>query len=212
MSLSGYLQLIKYNAKILNKINIAIGILYASLIPVIFNLKWLNAKEMAEINEFYISILGIILLTWITEIEFEEGVIEIISAKKISKSLIFLYRLLLVIVIMGILISILNIFAIYQGSVFNFKEMFIGSIVTGLFLGILGITFTNLSKNLIAGYLITFAYYIMEFSTKGKYTQELYLFSLTTERFTAKYNLIGIIVFMVIINLFVINKRNLSNT
>lgn len=49
----------------------------------------------------------------------------------------------------------------------------------------------------------------MGYITKGKYTKELYLFSLTKGKFfKGKYELLFIIFFMIIVNLFIFKRKS----
>lgn len=94
------------------------------------------------------------------------------------------------------------ILAKVQGSTFNFW-------ISSVFLGILGFTVVNFSDNISLAYLISFGYYFMEYVTKGKYTKELYLFSLTKGKFfKGKYELLFIIFFMIIVNLFIFKRKS----
>ena len=106
------------------------------------------------------------------------------------------------------ILSVLS-YAKTQGSSFNFFEIAFGTCISAVFLGMLGFTVANLIQNISASYLVCFSYYFLEYFTKGKYTKDLYLFSLTSGSFkSGKLVLLCTIFIMIIFNMIFIKKRS----
>ncbi|MFW6265086.1 MAG: hypothetical protein ACOC3B_03175 [Bacillota bacterium] len=203
------LGIIKYNYKIILRTNLLIAIVYALILPFVVNFKLLTQLEVSRISELFISLIGIIILTSLIEVDYEGNIAEIISAKLKHKGTVFTYRLFIALAAMLILISLLYSYMIINDGNFHLLTTLAGTMITGLYLGMLGITAANLSRNLIVGYLISFTYYLVEFSTRGRYTGNFYLFGLETSNFTSKYYLLAFVVLMFIVNIVVLRKRSL---
>jgi hypothetical protein len=96
---------------------------------------------------------------------------------------------------------------------FNDGQFFIWNLAGGVwtsavFLGLIGLTAANLTGNITAGYLLSFAYYGFEMFTKGKYTKGVYLFSLSNNSFHEKYILLLIIIFLCAFNIVYVLKKS----
>lgn len=202
------MKIIKHNVKILFGVNTIIAVLYACLIPLAFSFKSIDYFQIIKISELYIPLIGIILLSYITSIEKTNLIEELSFVKKLSFNFIFLIRFFINTLLIILILVALFWDAKYQGAVFPFNKIFIGSLVSAIYLGIIALTAYNLTENLAVGYMISFGYYFFEFSTKGKYTKELYLFSLLKDSFTEKiYLSIGIAI-LLIINLIIIKYQS----
>ncbi|GAA0182311.1 hypothetical protein SH2C18_47120 [Clostridium sediminicola] len=208
INIFGKMKIVKYNIEVLFGVNIIIAVLYGCLIPLAFSFKNINYVEIIKISELYVPLIGIILLSYITSIEKTNIIEELSFVKKISSNFIFLIRFFINTVFIILILVLLFLYAKYQGAAFTFSKVFIGSLVTAIYLGLVALTMYNLTKNLAVGYMISFGYYFFEFSTKGKYTKELYLFSLLKDSFTEKIYLSVCIVILFLINLIIIKYKS----
>lgn len=208
INIVGKLKIIKYNVGILFGVNNIIAVLYGCLIPLAFSFKSIDYFEMIKISELYVPLIGIILLSYITSIERMNLIEELSYTKKFSFNFIFLIRFFINTLLIIIILIALFLYAKNQGAVFPFNKVFIGSLVSAVYLGVLALTGYNLTKNLAVGYMISFGYYFFEFSTKGKYTKDLYLFSLLKDSFTEKIYLSICIVILLIINSIIIKYQS----
>lgn len=200
MAFNAGFGIIRYNSKILCTKYLLAGLIYSVLLPIIYSFELLQPKEVAMISEIPFSLLGVLFLTAIVEVDFEDGVGEILSSKQQNKGTILLYRLGISVVILGLLTGLLLLYMAGRGSTFDFGRFLVSASVNQIFLGVLGLTFANLSRNVIVGYLVSMSYFFMEFATKGKYTGELYLFSVNPNHLTSKLWIFGIVVILVGMN------------
>lgn len=200
-------KMLKYNFMVLLNFNLLAAVAYGVLVPFIFNLKGGSSSYAIGIGEYYFSVVGIILFPIISEIDYEESISEIIGIRKRGLSSNFIYRLLISLALMSIIIGALLLLMRYKGNNFDFFRLLFGVIITGLYLGMIGVTVANISKNYIAGYIIGFAYYLFEFLTKGQYTNKLYIFGLVDGQMATKYYLLGLIILLSIANILILKRR-----
>lgn len=198
-------KIIWYNTKILFDLNAAAAILLVALAPFIFSFDLLAYKDIAKVSELYFSILGIILFAYIGNIENQEQAVELVSVRTLPHFVICFIRLMMVLLLAFALVSAILLYAKLRGSIFPFGELSLGVMVTILFLGAIAYTLTNLTNQVSTAYIAAFAYYLMEYSTKGKYTGEFYLFSLTKLDIAPKYYLLGAAAAILILNLLYIH-------
>ncbi|WP_141432933.1 hypothetical protein [Bacillus sp. 03113] len=169
-----------YNLKLIPKVNILACVLIVPLSSFLFSFKMLNFQEMADIGELIISLCGLVLLPSLCFPEKNKGTKETVYAKKMPLVWPELTRL-----VMGILLVFLSIvlfvyLAYLQGSSFSFYKIILGVFTTALSLGIIGYSVGIFTENLSLSYLLPFSWYMLELFTRGKYTKEVYLFSLRT--------------------------------
>lgn len=208
-SISAYMSTLKYNFKIILNLNFLAAIGFIILIPIIASLKLLDYRTVAKIGELYISIIGIILIPYLANIENKDNIKEVIYIRKKPYVKILLERIIIMMILIFLMILGLMVLAKIQGSSFNLWEITFGTWISAVFLGMLGFTIVNLIDNISSAYLVCFGYYFMEYVTKGRYTKELYLFSLIKGSFaTGKYKLLLIIIALIIFNLFIVKKKS----
>lgn len=203
----GKIGLLKYNGKIFLRKEYLAGLIYLLLLPVIFNFRLLTLDEAAMIGETYFSLFGVIFLTSIIELDFLDGVVELVANKKIQLEKIFFLRLLMMIIVLSIITVSLYGYMLFQGSVFPISELFLGTLITEVFLGLIGVTAANLSRNLILGYLLGISYFFFEYLSQGLYTRKLYLFGLIRGDVESKYYLVLAIFLLVWVNWLILKRR-----
>lgn len=207
--IKAYVSILKYNLKIILNLNVLISIVFLMFILIVFSFKLLDYVSIARIGEFYISIIGIILLPYLGDIENKDNIKETVYVRKVFQFKIIISRIIIIIALMFLMISSIMSLAKFQGSSFNFIEITFGVCISAIFLGMIGFTVVNLTGNISVAYLVSFTYYIMEYFNQGKYTKDLYLFSLTTGSFQkGKYILLLISSIMLVFNLFIVKKKS----
>lgn len=201
-------ELVRYNLKILSIYNLLGALVVVLLTPLFFSLVRLNYVEIARAGEMFVSVIGIILFTYIGTIEESENVHEISYIKKTSHIYIFCIRFLILLVFAFILIGSVILWAKTHDGSFPFWEITIGTLITTLYFGMVGLTVSNFSKLNSAGYLVSFSYFAFEFATAGRFTKDFYTFSLTRHSFTEKYYLLGVILVLFVVNLGAVYRKS----
>ena len=202
MSLAVFL---KYNFKVLFRKNFLAGIVYSLIVPFIFNL-----AHPVMISEVYLAPVGIIFLTELSEIDKEEQINELVSVRQKGVYYNLLSRYLLGLSLTVLALSYFLGYISLQGIDVVAGELLLGTFITALFLGTLGLTIANFLKNYVAGYIVSFSYYLFDFMTGGDYTGDLFLFSLSKGDFFPKYYLFGLSILLIGINLIYIKYRTIE--
>lgn len=211
MSCLAKYNLIRYNGKILFRKEYLAGLIYGFLLLAVLNFRLLTQNEAAVICETYISHFGIIFLTSIVELDFQAGMIELIAIKKVGRGITFGIRFLLVIIVLGVITGSIQGYMLLKGSDFLISEFFFGTIVSEVFLGLIGITVANLTKNVILGYFAGISYFLFEYLSRGHLTKKLYLFSLIRGDLESKYYLLIVIIFLICVNLLLLQRRKTNH-
>lgn len=201
-----FIKLIWYNSKILLDWNALAAFALFLLTPFIFSFNLLSYKEIAKVTELYLSISGILLFAYIGSIENREFATELVNVRKVSHWRVVLLRFVIVLLSVIAMILVLLAFAMWKGSIFPYWEVVAGTVITIMYLGSIAFTIGNFTNQLSSGYIIAFAYYLLEYTTKGRYTGSMYLFSLLKLNFTPKYYLLTAALVMLAINLIYIYK------
>ena len=196
-----YLNLVKYNARIIGDLNIVAAAAIALLTPVVFNLEFLNYREAASIGEMYLAAIGIILFPYLVGIEKRANVQDIVFVKKTNPAIILIIRLVLAALTALLLIGGVLYWASLQHGQFPFLEIWLGTCVSAVYLGLIGLTIVNYTGNIVAGYLVAFAYYIFEIISAGQISQRLYPLSLLKYSFAEKCNILPVLALLTVLNL-----------
>lgn len=199
-------KLIWYNTRILLDWNAAAAFVLMVLAPFIFSFDLLKYKEVAKVAELYFPITGIILFTYIGGIENHEHAAELVNIRTVPHVLVLVGRMLLAACFIIAMIASVLYYAKLKDAVFPFWEITAGTTITAVFLGSIAFTSGNLTNQTSAGYIMAFAYYLMEYASKGNYTGKFYLFSLMKQDFTPKYYLLAAAISIFILNLIYIHK------
>ena len=120
MSLAVFL---KYNSRILLRKNFLVGIAYGLIVPFIFNL-----SHPVMISEVYLSVVGIIFLTQLSEIDKEDGMNELVAVRRKGVYYNFLSRYGLGLIIIT---TILAWFMSYLSFTYFLFELMTGGDYTG---------------------------------------------------------------------------------
>jgi hypothetical protein len=200
--------LLRYNLKIVTGIHIAAAVALLAATPVFFNLQLAAYNEVAMMGELFLSIIGIILVVPVCNIEERANCCEIVYVRRAPFVLQFLIRLAIVSVMVVLLqLVILTICKFAQGA-FSLMEISPGVWITSFFLGMTGLTVSNITGDIKSGYLVAFAYYMFEFFTRGSYTYRFYIFSLLNASFYEKYFVLAVSAVMLTVNCVLVWKRS----
>lgn len=105
--------------------------------------------------------------------------------------------------------SAITAIQVFNGGNFKAIELIAGTCITIFFLGMLGITASNIFENEMLGYMIAFMYYFFERFNAGKYTKDLYLFSLVQGSFTyGKWCILLISLALLAVNLIILKRKS----
>jgi hypothetical protein len=184
------------------------GIALIIISPALFSFKLLSCQDMAKIGELYIPILGIILFPYIGSIEEEHNIHEIAYVKQTPHIYVFTARMILMLILTAVLVGAAVIYAVLNGGSFPALYTASGILISSVFFGMFGLTVSGITGSLVPGYLASFAYFIFECMTRGKYTGRFFALSLLNNSFMEKYNLLMLIILMAAVNLYIVYRKS----
>lgn len=208
VSFQDCLSLARYNAKIVFGLNLLAAVALVLLTPFFFSLSLLTYKEMAKVGELYLCTTGIALFTFLGSIEEGSNSQEIVYSKRMPHVYIFTLRFLFMALASFIMIMTIAAYAAVLRSTFPFWTFIFGVWVSAVFLGTIGLTIVNFTREPGAGYLISFAYFVLEWMTRGKYTKDFFLLSLLNNSFHEKYRILAVILVILLANLLFVYKKS----
>lgn len=201
------LGLIKYNLKLIVTPSYVIGWFFLLCLPFIFSFNLLTEPEMTRITESVFILVGIIWYCNLANHEKSMSIKDLVFQMPVKQSFILVMRMFIILASMIIGFSLLLILAKVQGASFNFFKLLSGSIVSSLTLGLLSLMIAQLTNEIAIGYIVSFAYYYMELTTKGALTIYFYLFGLIYEIPYNKILLLGVCLVLAVLNGAILNKK-----
>lgn len=192
--------LLKYNIRILFRPGYIVGIMLYCLIPFLFSMERLVQDELFAISEQIFILPGIFLMAGIMTVEKDVNIQEITSQMQVKSIHVYMIRYVVtgMIIICGIVG--LFIYSSLMGSEYPMFQGVFSAIAGSMFIGTLALAMTLIFQKVSVSYLAVVAYYFFEYSTQGHYTGSFYLFSLLTDQWLNKMNLV---VLTLVLNLFI---------
>ncbi|MBW9153716.1 ABC transporter permease [Clostridium estertheticum] len=208
ISIRNILQISKVNLRIAFQNNILFSIAILISTPIIFSITNLDFSMAAKICEQFIVMIGVVILVPIFTPEEDGNIKETINAKAISFVFVYIIRILIAVILLLSLIALFVNILICLGGTFTSGRLIMGTFVSALFLGGLGLFVASLTENVSIGYMIPIVYFVFDIMTKGIYTKNLFLFSLMNNSFKEKYYLLVAAVVLIILSLLVYWVKN----
>ena len=168
----------------------------------------LDSLLSAVVLEKGVSLIGIVVLIPLFSPEQDINISELAESKYTSMTCVYLIRLFLSIIMILLLTASFVMFMQHNNCDFNVVKYVFGTFSSALFLGALGVLVYSITNNVIAGYLISVFYYIINLSGADK-LKNFYLFSMSKNSFKEKYYLFISAIIMIGISLlykFVLQK------
>lgn len=171
----------------------------------LFNITSLQGRAVAQPIEFLLCFMGVMLLTPIFLPEQNREICDVICSKKIS------YLKICGIRVIYSAAALLLLEGVFVGLMYLLEsrvtwQHFIGGTATALFLGAIGLAVAGLSDNTIAGYMMTFVYYLANYGLKQK-LGVFNLFSMYMGSFEEKWWQLGGGIVLIIMTFVIIRKK-----
>lgn len=196
--MESYLQIGKVNLKHNLFPHLIITFAFSLLAPLLMGFEGLDEARVAQVLEFYVVLVGIILLIPIFLPDQDKDIKELIMSKYTSMVKIHLIRLAEALIFLAVTIAVFIIILYNNNPVFPPMTFFLGAMADAVFLGGLGILAYSIFDNIALAYMLPVIYYVMNYSG-NKYLQKFYLFSMVQGSFEEKiYMGIGGVICIVI--------------
>lgn len=181
-----YWQIEKINLKYHVFIHVLVCAALLGLSPFLMGVKNLTAVDTAKVLERYAALIGIIMLPPIFLPEQDKDIRELVYAKYMEASHVYLVRLAGNILILAVFLGI-YIFALKNNQCeFPTFKYYFGVFAEALFFGGLGLFLYGVSDNLIIGYMAPMVYYVAAMGGGDKYLKMFYPFSMAMGRYGEK--------------------------
>ncbi|MGL5354388.1 MAG: hypothetical protein ACRDA5_13890 [Clostridium sp.] len=202
-----YLKIAKVNLKfnLIPHIIAAIG--FCLISPLIMGVRNLDSLNTAKILEFYISLIGIILLVPIFIADQDKDIYDLIKSKKEPIAVNYVIRILESVIFLLIIVCGFLLYLKSGNCIFDFWQYFYSTMSTCIFLGGVGILVYSVVDNLAVGYMMPVLYYILCYGGGSKYLGKFYLFSLMEGNIYEKRYLLITGILMIIAGLFYKSKN-----
>ncbi|WP_187355417.1 hypothetical protein ['Paenibacillus yunnanensis' Narsing Rao et al. 2020] len=171
----GTVKLGWYNLKLTANSSWLLSLLLLVVIPFFMDPGLMGAAQAAKLGALLLSFIGLIVFPHLALLE-EGGTGEVVFGKVIRPFPLFLFRWLITFAFIVLAVGLLYMYLRQQGASVSVWALTASVAVTAAALGSCGMTAALLLRSLPAGYITGFAWYLIDYSTKGKLTGAFYLF------------------------------------
>lgn len=171
------LPLARYNLKLTAHYSWLLSAALLAAVPFFMEPELMDRVQTAKLGELLVSFVGLIVYPHLALLE-DGGTFEALYAKRIRHHPLFLFRWLLTGLYIFLAVTALMTWMHGAGAAFALWPMIGGTVITAVAIGSAGLTAALLCGNLSAGYIAGFAWYLIDFTTKGRLTGPFYLFGL----------------------------------
>lgn len=204
------LGIIKHNIKLMLTPSYLIGWIYLLCLPILISFSHLSTPEMVKISEQLFILIGPIWFTTLLYKEREPARRDTLNQMPIPQTLVFLLRIAMIVISIILGFSLLLMVAKFQSASFHFLTLLSASCIGSLVLGLIALLCAQISNQVALGYMISVAYYYIEFLSKGTLTRHFHLFGLM---YNIPYNkplLLGLSLVLLLLNYYVFKRKTFS--
>lgn len=178
-----------------------LAILYLLIVPVLRGIENLNEFYSAECLEQSVILIGILLIVPLHAVEQGAAIREVVFIRKLPQWMILLMRIVMAIIVLAFLTGIFAEIMIMKNCTFPYMSYVMGAVISEVALGSIGFFAAELSDSVIAGYLVSIGYFLLNYLGNISGTDVFCLFSMGTGNFTTKVWLLGISILQITIAL-----------
>lgn len=189
--------------------NICLAIICLMIIPVIRGIANLDTVHSAECLEQSVILIGIILIVPLAAPEQEKAIQEVVYAKNIPQWKILLLRFVIAVIIIALLVTIFVEIMIWNNCTFPFVTYVLGTTVSAMAIGLIGLIPAVLSNSVVVGYLVAVGYFLINLLGVVPKESIAYLFSMENGIFTTKIYLAGVSLFGIALVMMIVKRRKL---
>lgn len=156
-------RILKVNFHLAIRTNLLVSFAYLLTIPLLRGISNLDRAHSAECLEQSVILIGIFLIVPLNKPEQSKAIREVVYAKKISHWKILLLRFATSILLLTIMICLFCGIMIWKNCTFPFGAYAAETAIRAMALGSLGLAVSILSNSVMAGYLASAAYFLLNF-------------------------------------------------
>ncbi len=203
-------EILKTNFHLAIRNNLFLTVVYLLIVPLLRGIANLDAVRSAECLEQSVILIGMFLIIPLNAPEQSRTIREVVCTKKIPHWIILFLRLVMSMLLLIIMVSIFSAIMLWKNCSFPFIPYVTGTVISAIALGSIGFAVSVFSNSVVAGYLISIGYFLVNFLGNIPGESVFYLFSMQTGSSEAKIWLLGLSILTLTISLFYEEKRQYS--
>lgn len=129
----------------------------------------LDASQSAKVMEFYLVIIGILLLTPLFTPEQDKEIWLLEQSKALSMWKLYLIRIMVAVLYIAITITTFEIILYQQGSMFPCWSLWIGTFSEVIFLGSIGFFVSAITNQVVIGFMVSVMYYAVNIGISERF-------------------------------------------
>ncbi|GIO16026.1 hypothetical protein J19TS2_55810 [Cohnella xylanilytica] len=166
-----------YNLKLTAHVSWLLSAVLLAAVPVFLSPELMERGQTAKLGEWMVSMVGLMAYPHLALLD-HGGIGQTLYAKRVRPQPVFLFRWLVTTLFVFGVVAAFFAWLHSRGAGFALGPMIGGVGITAMSIGSAAMTFALLFGSLPAGYIAGFAWYLLDFTTKGKWTGPFYLFGL----------------------------------
>lgn len=171
--------------------NLLLAAAYLLTIPLLRGIANLDMVHSAECLEQSVILIGIFLIVPLNVPEQSKAIQEVVCTRKIPHWKILSLRLAMSTLFLILLVCLFAGIMIWKNCNFPFMVYAAGTIVSAMALGSLGFVIAIVTNSVIAGYLASAGYFLLNILGNIPEESIFYLFSIEKGNYTTKIYLLG---------------------
>ncbi len=204
--MKGLWGILKTNFHLSIQNNLLLAILYLRIVPVLRGIENLNEARSAECLEQSVILVGILLIVPLCAAE-QGAVREVVFTRKIPQWIILLIRIIMAAIMLVFLTGIFAKIMIMKNCTFSYVSYVMGTVISEMALGCIGLFAAVFCDSVIAGYLASIGYFLFNYLGNIPGNHVLCLFSMGTGNFITKIWLFGISMLLIAVTLAYTRER-----
>lgn len=174
------------------KNNLFLAVAYLLIIPLLRGIANLDMVRSAECLEQAVTVTGIFLIVPLSVPEQSKAIQEVVCTKKISYWKILLLRFIMSMLLLIMIICLFSGIMVWKNCIFPFMPYVAGTVISAIALGSLGFVAAIFSNSVVAGYLVSVGYFLLNSFGNISDNSIFYLFSMENGNYSTKVWLSGL--------------------
>lgn len=207
ISTTGALSIFRVNFILSVRTDLLLAAAYLLTIPLLRGIANLDMVHSAECLEQSVILIGIFLIVPLNLPEQSKAIQEVVCTRKMPHWKILLLRLAMSTLLLILLVCLFAGIMIWKNCNFPFMAYAAGTIVSAMALGSLGFAIAIVTNSVIAGYLASAGYFLLNILENIPEESIFYLFSMEKGNYTTKIYLLGWSLLMIAVALICVRKN-----
>lgn len=200
LSITEAWSIFRVNYLLAVRTNMLLAAVYLLAIPLLRGIANLDMVHSAECLEQSVTLIGIFLIVPLNVPEQAKAIQEVVYTRNISHWKILLLRFVMAMLVSIMMICLFSGMMLWKNCTFPFAAYVAGTAISAMALGSLGLAVSIWSNSVIAGYLASVAYFLLNFLGNISDGSVFYLFSMEKENYMTKRYLLGWSLFLIVVS------------